>query len=210
MMNKIKQILIAVAAIFMVQTASAQVQIGGNASYLKGTGDNDANLWGGGIHAKFFIGNRLALGGGFRTFPTTKEDVSQNGSSKVRTTDALSQIYSSLDFLTSKKQSAIQPFVGVDAGVSISNRTILITSGSNTVIDQKNKSTFFYLAPKAGLNIAVSPAFGLFGQASYGLTFGDGETVNIGQLPNPVETKPVDKFFIFDVGVYLRLTGAKK
>lgn len=209
-MKKIKQILVAVTALFMVQAANAQFQLGANASYLKGTGDNNASLWGGGVNAKFFIGNRVALGGGFRTFPKTKDATLINGTTQTSTTDALSQIYGSLDFQIAKKQSALQPYIGVDAGASISSRTIKITNGSTTVIDQKNQSTFFYLAPKAGLNIAISPAFGLYGQALYGLTFGDGESINIGQVPNPIETKPVDKFFIFDFGIYLRIAGAKK
>lgn len=185
----------------------SQFQLGAHGSYLKGTGDNKSQLWGGGLHGKFYLGGNLALGAGFRTFPKTEKVTT--GSTTVTTADNLSQLYGSFDLLLSKKKSFIQPFIGADAGLSFTTRSVLVSSGQTSTGSVENKNTYFYLAPKAGLNIGLSPAIGLFGTASYGLTFGSGDPANPGPIPNPVETKPVDKFFVFDAGIYIRLVGAK-
>jgi hypothetical protein len=183
----------------------SQFQLGAHGSYLKGYGDNDSRLWGGGLHGKFYLGGNLAIGAGFRTFPKTEKVTT--GATTVTTADNLSQAYGSFDLLLSKKKSLIQPFIGADAGLSFTTRSVIVGTGQSARVD--NKSTFFCLAPKAGLNIGLTPALGLFGTASYGLTFGSGDPANPGPIPNPIEIKPVDKFFVLDAGIYIRLVGAK-
>jgi hypothetical protein len=187
-------------------SASAQLQLGPHASFLKGTGDNAVGTWGGGLHAKFFLGKHLALGAGVRALPEKRESTSV-GNTAFKTTDALAQYYGSIDFLLGAKRNAVQPYIGADAGVSSNKRVITSTTGTSTSTTVNNKQSFFYLAPKAGLNIALGQAFGLFGQASYGLTFGNGEPGSV-TIPG-FESKPVDKFFVFDMGIYLRISGAK-
>lgn len=187
--------------------AFSQFQLGAHGSYLKGTGDNTSRLWGGGLHGKFYLGGNIAIGAGFRTFPKTEKVTT--GSTTVTTADNLSQAYGSFDLLLSKKKSLIQPFIGADAGLSFTTRSVVVATGQSATAKVDNKSTFFYLAPKAGVNIGLSPAVGLFGTASYGLTFGSGDPANLGPIPNPIETRPVDKFFVFDAGIYIRLVGAK-
>lgn len=188
-------------------TAFSQFQIGAHASYLKGQGDNDASQWGGGLHGKFFLGNNIALGGGFRTFP--KSEKTEGSGTTYVTTNSINQFYGSLDLLLGKKKNTVQPYIGIDAGVSSSKRTILNSSGNQTNVNIENKQAFFYLGPKAGLNIAFGPAIGLFGQAQYGLTFGNGDPSTISP-PSNINSVPVDKFFIFDAGLYFRIAAAKK
>ncbi len=187
--------------------AFSQFQLGANGAYLKGTGDNDRSLWGGGLTGKFFIGDNIALGAGFRVFPKVEKSTEPISGSTVTTSDNLSQVFGSLDIFLSAKTKAVQPYIGVDAGISNTNRTILIGGSGSGAGSFENKETFFYLAPKVGINIGLGQAVGIFGQASYGLTFGNGEDLDT--FPN-YDSKPVDKFFVFDAGLYVRLTGAKK
>ena len=69
-MSTKKFLVIASLGLFAVVSGSAQVaQFSASGSYLKGTGDNDASLWGGGIAGKGFIGQYLALGATVHTYP---------------------------------------------------------------------------------------------------------------------------------------------
>jgi len=196
-------------ALGLSTAASAQVQVGVQGSYLKGTGDNDRSIWGGGVHAKFFLGDNIALGGIFRTYPKKSSEYTV-GNYTVRNADLLNNVMGTLDFLVGKAGSPVRPFIGVDAGVSMSSNTTLITTNSTTTYNDKNKQTFFIAAPKVGLNFELGKAFGIFGQAQYNLTFGDGNSKNA-NIPgiNNNSTKPVDKFFTFDAGVFFRLSAAK-
>jgi hypothetical protein len=189
----------------IVTSGFSQLQIGGNASYLKGAGDNNSTLWGGGIHAKIFFGNRIAFGAGYRAFPKSKNSIT--GLSSITTSDNVAQFYGSFDLLIFTKKRIFQPYIGVDAGVSSSTRSTSLTPQNTAIITNDNNQKFFYLAPKLGLNLGISNAFGLFAQATYGLTFGSGDPGSI-TIPN-VETKPVDKFISFDLGLYFRLSAAK-
>ncbi len=203
-----KKVSILMLAILVSYGAFSQFQVNASGSYLKGTGDNDRSLWGGGLTGKFLLGNNIAIGAGFRVSPKIEKSSSGLiGGSTITTSDNLSQIFGSLDIFLSSKKNAIQPYVGVDAGISNTNRTIVASGTGSGIGSFENKETFFYLAPKVGVNIGLSPAVGIFGQASYGLTFGNGEDLN--DLPE-YDSKPVDKFFVFDAGLYIRLSGAKK
>lgn len=196
--------------------SDAQIQIGAQGSYLKGTGDNKSNLWGGGVHAKFFLGPFIALGGVVRSYPKRTSSMTYNqgtaNSYTVTTGDFLTNISGSADILLGKKNDLIQPFIGADAGVSISNQTVTSTSSTQQNVQNKNGQTFFLLSPKAGVNLGLLPAFGVFATAQYNLTFGNGNQrdVSINNAPNPFKSTPVDKYFTFDVGVYFRLVGASK
>ena len=203
-----KKVSILMLATLLSYGAFSQFQIGASGSYLKGTGDNNRSLWGGGLTGKFFLGNNIALGAGFRVLPKIeKSSTGAVGGSTVTTSDNLSQVFGSLDIFLNSKKKAVQPYFGVDAGISNSNRTILVSGTGSGLGSFENNETFFYLAPKLGVNIGLSPAVGIFGQASYGLTFGNGEDLN--NLPQ-YDSKPVDKFFVFDAGLYVRLSGTKK
>lgn len=202
------------AAMFFSFNANAQVQIGAQGSYLKGTGDNKASLWGGGVHAKFYLGQHLAFGGAARLYPknTSKQTITTvTNTYTITNGDYLTNITGSADILLGKKEDLVQPFIGADAGVSINNHTVTITNnGVQTINNEKNNQNFFLLSPKVGVNVGLLPSFGVFGQAMYNLTFGDGKNLNNNNIPTSLNTKPVDKYFTFDVGVYFRLVGAKK
>lgn len=205
-----KKILFLIAgSVFLLSThANAQIQIGAQGSYLKGTGDNNSTLWGGGAHAKFYLGQRLAFGGVIRVYPKTTSSENVGGTTYT-SGDYITNVSGSVDILLAKKEELIQPFIGIDAGASINNHTVTYSNNNQQVAINNNK-TFFLLSPKAGVNIGLLPSFGVFGQAQYNATFGDGENLNSSTFPSSFNTKPVDKYFTFDVGLYFRLTGAKK
>ena len=205
-----KKVLFLTAAIaFLSGTyANAQIQIGAQGSYLKGLGDNKSSLWGGGAHAKFYVGQHLAFGGVVRVYPknTSSETI---GGVTYTSGDYITNVSGSLDILLGKKDDLIQPYIGADAGASINNHTVTSSNGSGQAAVNNNK-TFFLLSPKAGVNLGLLPSFGVFGQAQYNATFGDGKNLNSSTFPSSFNTKPVDKYFTFDIGLYFRLTGAKK
>jgi hypothetical protein len=194
--------------ILLATAATAQVQIGVQGSYLKGTGDNNSSLWGGGAHAKFYVGQHLAFGGAVRVYPKNTQAETINGTTYT-SGDYLTNVSGSVDILLSKKDDLIQTFIGADAGVSFNNHTVTYSNNGTQYAINNNKN-FFLASPKIGVNVGLLPSFGVFGQAMYNLTFGNGKDLDNSTLPQSLDTKPVDKYFTFDVGLYFRLVGAKK
>jgi hypothetical protein len=205
-MKKFSFLLSAAFLLFISAGADAQIQIGAQGSYLKGTGDNDATLWGGGVHAKFYLGQHLGFGGAVRVYPKSTNSTTIGGTTYT-SGNYLTNVTGSVDFLLGKKDELIQPYIGADVGGSFNNYTVTISNGNNQDV-KNNNETFFLISPKAGINIGLLPSFGVFGQAMYNLTFGDGK--DLSGYPTSFNTKPVDKYLTFDVGVYFRLVGAKK
>jgi hypothetical protein len=203
-----KKVLAAAAGVLLVTAGMAQVQLNASASYLKGTGDNKASLWGGGLGAKFFLGDNVALGGALHTYPKKTYAV-KTSTANYTEADLITNLGASVDFLLSKKSAPVQPYIGTDAGVSFNNHTVTYINETTQAVENKNSKTYFLLSPKAGVNIGLGQSFGIFGQAQYNFTFGNGETVSIDDVPNPFTTTPVTQFLSFDAGIYFRLQGAK-
>jgi hypothetical protein len=206
---KFKNMLLAGVLIAGFTTAAnAQVQVSASGSYLKSTGDNDAGLWGGGLGLKFFLGDRIAVGGVLHSYPKKTSSISI-GNGKYESADVVTNVAGSLDFLLLPKQSPVQVYLGTDAGASFSNQTVTYTDNTSQTISNKNKNTFFLLSPKAGVNLSLGKMFGVFGQAQYNYTFGDGKSVSFSNTPNPFTTEPVSKYFTFDAGIFIRLAGSR-
>ena len=195
-------------------TTFSQIQIGAQASYLKGGGTNSTALWGGGAHLKFFIGDHIVLGGLLRIYPekTSVENYSNStGTYQASHADLLSNLMGTFDLLLGRSGSLTRPYIGLDAGISNSSRSTVITSPGFQSSSNENKQTFFMASPKAGFNVELSKGFGLFAQAQYNLTFGSGDPNNI-TVPgfDGNSTTPVDKFFSFDAGIFFRFVRAGK
>jgi len=209
-MKQIKLLTAALAVLLFTATKSdAQIQLSAFGSYLKGTGDNTNSIYGGGLAGKFFVGNNVALGAGVRSYPKRTSKYN-HGAYEITDGDYLTNVAGSLDFILGSKKSMIQPFIGTDAGISIANHTTTYYYSSEQRVINNNKS-FFLLSPKAGLNIGLGQAFGIFAQAQYNLTFGSGDNVDISNIPglSDITSKPIDKYFSFDAGIYIRLSAAK-
>lgn len=205
-----KQVLLTTALALCIATASVaqtgQVSVSG--SYLKGTGGNNASLWGGGIAGKGFIGNNVALGVILQTYPESESSEEINGF-RYTTADLLTNVSGTLDFLLNPKSAMVQPYIGIDGGVSWNNSTVTYTNQNDQYLENRNKNTFFLLSPKVGVNIGLGQAFGIFGQARYNFTFGDGKTVSIENVPVPFESKSVTEFINVDAGIYFRFMPAR-
>lgn len=204
-----RQVLItsAIALCFTTAGLAQSGQISFAGSYLKGTENNKAGLWGGGITLKGFLGNNAALGASVSSYPK-KTSSATVGNFKYNYADIVTNASASLDLLLSPKTAAVQPYIGTDAGISFNSQTVSYTNSNNAFIENKNKASYFLLAPKIGMNIGLSKAFGIFGQAQYNFNFGDGNSVSYNEAPVQFNSEPVTKYLTFDAGIYFRFMPA--
>jgi hypothetical protein len=199
-----------IAGSFAAAAVTAQVaQFSASGSYLKGVDNNKASLWGGGVSAKGFLGKSFALGVAFNTYPKTNYSTTIN-TYKYTSADLISNLRLTTDFFLTQRTSPVQPYIGVDLGANFNNHTITYANNSEQYINNTNKKTYFLLSPKAGLNFGLGQSVGLFAQAQYNVTFGNGKSVSVSDAPNPFTDNAVSKFFTVDAGVYFRLAPATR
>ncbi|MDA3615580.1 hypothetical protein [Polluticaenibacter yanchengensis] len=202
-MKKTKKVIIAaIIALGFSTGAYAQPQLNLGGSFLKGTGDNDASLWGGSAGLKFLIGDRVALGGAIGFYPKKNKEYSIGGTTATYS-NSLTTVAGTFDFLLGMKESKVQPYIGADAGVSISTVRFNVGSGSSS-LEQKNNATYALLAPKIGINLGLTESMGIFGQAKYNLTFGNEKGDSFDGGGEGISSDPVAKFFTIDAGIYFR------
>jgi outer membrane protein W len=72
-------------------------------------------------------------------------------------------------------ESALRPYAGIEAGLYRAAATVEITAGSGT-FKASDSDSQFGLAPKVGLQYALSPMLGVNADAGYHIIFGNGET----------------------------------
>jgi hypothetical protein len=203
-MEKKVSILLAAALILVGSTVNAQFQLSANGSYLKGTGDNASHLWGGGISAKYLLGHTVAVGVGFNSFPKTTATETVGGTT-FSSANTNTQVFGNIDFMVGGSTSIFQPYIGANVGASINSHSYAYTTSTTESTYTSNDKTYFYMAPVVGFNIGMAKTFGLFAQGTYGLTFGDSNNSNSNITIPSSTSKPVDKFFQVDAGVYVRL-----
>lgn len=203
-MNKKFSVILGAAIFFAASTASAQFQLSANGSYLKGTGDNTSHLWGGGLSAKYLVGHTVSVGVGFNTFPknTSSESI---GGTTYSSANTNTQVFGNLDIMLGGSTSIFQPYIGANVGASINSHSYAQTTSTSALTYTSNDKTFFYLAPLVGFNVGFAKNFGVFAQGSYGLTFGDSNNSNASVTIPSSTSKPIDKVFQVDAGVYVRL-----
>jgi hypothetical protein len=203
-MNKKVSILLGAALILVGSTVNAQFQLSANGSYLKGTGDNTSHLWGGGISAKYLLGHTVAVGVGFNSFPKTTSSESV-GSTTFSSANTNTQVFGNIDFMLGGSTSIFQPYIGANVGASINSHSYAYGTSTSLSTYTSNDKTFFYVAPLVGFNVGFAKNFGVFAQGSYGLNFGDSNNSNSTVTVPSSTSKPVDKFFQVDAGIYVRL-----
>lgn len=192
-------------------TSKAQVQLGVQGSYLSQIGGGNARLYGGGAHAKFFLGKNLALGAVVNAYPKTSDKMS-SGTTSYTVSNVVTNLAASIDYLLSKNNSAIQPYIGVDAGINAGNQIVTYKNANSQSVDNSSKESHFLLAPKVGVNVGLGQTFGLFGQVQYNSTFGNAgtRTITASGVPNPITTKPLNNAWVLQAGIFFRLVGANK
>jgi hypothetical protein len=204
-----------IALTALVSTANAQVQMGANISSLTGHGghDNHTTLTGATIFGQYFITGNMAVGAVIHAYSPKKTTYS-NSSVKYTATDDVTNISTSFAVFLMDKASLIQPYVGVDLGISLSNHNIGYSNGMNKAYVYKIQQSYMMMSPKAGIDIGIANSLGVFTQVQYNYSPGDGNPskVNLanGKSTYVLTTEPISKYFNIDAGVYLKLGNMKK
>ncbi len=188
----------------------SQVQIGVHGSRLEGTASSQ---WGFGGHAKFLIADKMALGLSLRGYPKDMktESVTIDGTNyKVARGNTIVPVTGSLDYYFG--ETMLRPYIGADLGAYFTQHVFAIRedNGGSSFYNTTNKKTYFGATPRLGLNIELG-AIGLFGQAGYNFMFGSGDPdeITVPGITTRIDTKPADKFWTFDIGVFLKVGGKK-
>lgn len=203
--------LLCIAAALLLFTATksfSQVQIGLHGSRLEGTG---ASQWGFGGNAKILFGDKFAVGAAVRAYPKDMktEQLTIGGNTyRVATGNTIVPVTGSLDYYFGS--TGIRPYIGADVGAYFTQNVFSMTqnNGGSGSYDTRNKKTYFGAAPRVGLNVGFGP-IGIFGQAGYNFLFGSGDKneITIPGYNDRFDTKPTDKFWTFDVGLYFKIGG---
>lgn len=168
-----------VCAFLLSTQAQAQFQVNVNGNYLAPTESGSSfsdGLWGGGVTLRYFVSPKLAVGLNGHYFTTNNSanfDPGIGGSGSFKASGNLIMVTGQAEYFFS--ESALRPYVGLEAGLYRSAATVEITSGAQSFKAYDSASNFG-IAPKVGLQYALSPAFGLNADAGYHLVFSDGST----------------------------------
>ncbi|GAB4006759.1 hypothetical protein GCM10028808_09260 [Spirosoma migulaei] len=173
--------LLLVGALLLSSQAQAQLQANLNGNFLAPTESGSSfsdGLWGGGVTLRYFVNPKLAVGLNGRYFTKSNSasfvldpGIGANGS--VKASGNLLMVTGQAEYFFS--QSALRPYVGVEAGLYRAAASVEITSGAQTLKSADNDSKFG-VAPKVGLQYAISPAFGVNADAGYHIVFSEGDT----------------------------------
>ncbi len=172
-------LLFIVSAILLPGRAQAQFQINLTGNYLgsteKGSSFSDG-LWGGGATFRYFVNPNVAVGLNGRYF-TKNESASFNGgtgiSGSVKASADLILVTGQAEYFFS--ESALRPYVVLEAGLYRTTAKVEITNGYQS-INSSNSANNFGLAPKVGLQYAITSQFGVNVDAAYHIIFADGDT----------------------------------
>jgi len=207
-----KTLITCLVFLFIAGRASAQLIIGGQASYLDHDGNNQ---WGGGVQIKGLIGDRLAIGGVIKSYPKKlfSETATVEGEAVTITSgNSVTPVAGLLEYYFGKKND-FNPYSGTDAGLYFNQNFTIVHFDNTDIVNHETKTTYFGIAPKAGFMLKTGGLFAIFAQAQYNFLFGSGDPDNI-TVPGfggaSIETKPADKFWTFDAGLLIRLKAAGK
>ena len=184
-------LLLIVCAFLLSSQAQAQFQMNVNGNYLVPTESGSSfsdGLWGGGLTLRYFVSPKLAVGLNGRYF-TKSNSVNFDpgiGGGLIKASLNILMVTGQAEYFFT--ESALRPYVGVEAGLYRAGSTVEITSGAQTLKSSDSDSNFG-VAPKVGLQYAISPAFGVNADAGYHLIFGNGGT---------------GKWLLLGAGVYFR------
>jgi len=199
-MKKVLTLLAFFAVLAGLQNSFGQFHFGAQLSALKNTKE-DFGITGFGVHARLFLGKNLAIGGNIRIWPKKYEEDTE-GSVKVRYGNFLGNTSGMLEYYFGERD--IRPYVGMDAGFYFTNSVLQIKDGNTTITDESHSQSYFGLGPKIGLGLDLTSFIGFFGQIQYNALFGKAEKIESATF----RSKPIDKFWSFDVGAYLRMKPA--
>jgi outer membrane protein W len=182
MKNTIKltaSLLLVVSTLLLSSQAQAQFQVNLNGNYLVPTESGASfsdGLWGGGVTLRYFVNPNLAIGVNGRYFTKSNSasfDPGGGFGASLKASINLLMVTGQAEYFFS--ESALRPYVGLEAGLYRAAANVEITGGGQTVKSSDSDSQFG-LAPKVGLQYAISPALGVNADAGYHIVFGNGDT----------------------------------
>lgn len=180
--NKVAtSLLFVVSTLLLSGQAKAQFQANVTGNYLAPTESGSSfsdGIWGGGVTLRYFLSPNLAVGLNGRYFTTKNSASFDLGSGagiggSVKASANLLMVTGQAEYFFST--SALRPYVGLEAGLYRAAVSAEISDGYQT-LKLSDSGSNFGIAPKVGLQYAISPAFGVNADAGYHIVFNDGET----------------------------------
>ncbi len=212
-MKKIFLQLIAMSAIAL--TTKAQATLGAEYSLLTGHGanDNHTSLSGVKVFGTYAITDNMAVGTVLHTY-VPKKSKYKSGDFTYMATDAVTNIAVSYEISTGSKGSLIQPYMGVDMGLSTSTHNIEYYTDLHKLKKFNIKQAYVMISPKVGMSIALSKTFGVYTEAQYNFSPGDGGKTYLPVTNSKsnvvITTEPISKYYNIDTGVYMRIGNIKR
>jgi len=196
-------------------TSTAQISVGAQASYLTGHGatDNHSTLVGATVFGTYAITDNMSLGTVIHAYGPKKSNY-KSGDFAYKATDDVTNVSVSYELALASKSSLIQPYMGVDVGLSTSNHNVEYYNDLNKLSKLKIKQSYVMMSPKVGMTISLSKTFGIYTQAQYNFSPGNGGPVvidvkNSKSGVTTFTTEPISKYYNIDTGVYLLLGKIK-
>ncbi len=184
--------------------AQAQILLGGHVSRLNNA---EQGKWGGGIFAKALIGDRFAAGLNLKAYPQQFSNSKQTINGQEYDVSVGNVVIPALATFDYRFGETVRPYIGVDVGMYNTRNIVRYSTAGSDRTESTNKQWYFGAAPKVGLELEVGPV-GIFGQAQYNALFGSGNQEDLtvpGITGGSINTKPISKFWNFDVGIYFKL-----
>lgn len=118
---------------------------------------------GGAVTLRYFLTPNLAMGVNGRYFTSNNSasfdiDPGIGGSGSIKASSNLLWVTGQAEYFFS--ESALRPYVGLEAGLYRAAGTVEISDGYQT-LKLSDSASNFGLAPKVGLQYALSPALGI-------------------------------------------------
>lgn len=194
--------------LFLSLPVNAQLRAGLSGSFLQGQGnrDNHSALAGAGLSLKYFMSERLTIGGVYHSYLPRKSSY-RDKDINYTAIDVITNVSASVDFMFGNEYDAVQPYIGMDVGMSFSSHNITYRSTSNKNTKITRSHGYLLTSPKAGLTIAITEVWGLFGQLQYNYSIGNGslKSVSINDGKNKLSTEPISKYVNLDAGIWINL-----
>lgn len=170
--------------------AQFQINAAGNyIGYIDQYSSFADGLWGGGITLRYFAKPRFAVGLTTRYFTDSRSFGTGSFSTEYQSKAIL--VSGQVEYFLTRTR--LQPYLGVETGLYKTIDSYKVNGSPRTVYSLRERDIYFGYAPKAGLQYAITPAFGLNVDAGYHFVV-DGNRTN--------------KFLLLNGGVFFKF-GSK-
>ncbi len=177
-----------------------------------GANDNHSTLNGVAVLTSYAITDNMAVGTAIHTYPAKKSNY-KSGDFSYKATDDVTNVAVCYKITLAAISSIFQPYTGVDIGLSTSNHKVEFNNDLNKLQRFNIKKSYVMMSPKVGMNIALNKKFGVYTQAQYNFSPGDGGKtimeVKNSKSSATITTEPISKYYNIDTGVYMSIGNIK-